>query len=71
MQITINLRPAKADDFKNFDGTKKMGTMFFYQSVTGAIETTPQFFGTDTNTTIFKELFNKNQVYVAERFMDN
>ena len=70
MKITIMLRLAIANDFKTFDGKRKIGMMYFLQSAHGHIETTPHFLNDDTNVSDFKNLFNHNQIYVAKTYLD-
>jgi hypothetical protein len=60
----MKLRIANKDDFATEIGTKKIGTLYFEQSVTGAIEHFPKYFTNDTDMTQFKILYASNQIYV-------
>lgn len=60
----LKLRTAVREDFANPDGSKKIGTIFFKQSYTGAIEPTMCYFNDSTDLNEFKTLYAANQIYV-------
>jgi hypothetical protein len=44
--------------------------MYFEQSATGKIQTTPKYFTAQTDLTAFRELYVNNQIYVPENGFD-
>ena len=66
----MKLRIAIATDFANKDKSKKIGTLYFQQSVTGEIEPQPQYFTNNTDMSQFKLLYSKNQIYVPMQLFD-
>ncbi|MFV8347284.1 hypothetical protein [Flavobacterium sp. ZB4P13] len=68
--VVMNLRVANRDDFSDQQGRKRIGTMYFQQSITGAICTKPFYFTENTDLTAFKILYASNQIYVPVGIFD-
>jgi hypothetical protein len=68
--VFMKLREAKKEDFADQWGSKRIGAMYFQQSVTGAICTQPFYFNEDTNIEAFKELYTANQIFVPMGIFD-
>ncbi|TPG44352.1 hypothetical protein [Flavobacterium pectinovorum] len=68
--IFMKIRIANKDDFADQWGRKKIGAIYFEQSVTGAICTQPFYFTEETDLGKFKELYTHNQIYVPLGLFD-
>ena len=66
--VFMKLRISNKDDFAHQFGNKRLGTMYFEQSVTGAIQKQPKYFTDQTDLKVFRELYVNNQIYVAVNF---
>lgn len=62
--VFMKLREAKKEDFADLFGRKRIGTIYFQQSITGAICTQPFYFSEETNLEAFRELYTSCQIYV-------
>lgn len=62
--VFMKIRVANKDDFFDQWDRKKIGTMYFEQSVTGAIEKRPRYFTEETDKATFRELYTHYQIYV-------
>jgi hypothetical protein len=69
--VILNLRVAKASDFKNELGQKKYGCMYFQQSISGTFCNKPYFFHENTDLDVFRELYNSNQIWVLAGIFDD
>lgn len=67
----LKIRIANAKDFADQFGNKKIGTMYFHQSSTGAIEPQPHYFNEQTDLKTFRELYTHNQIYVPMRIFED
>ena len=70
MTVKMNLRVANRDDFSDQWGQKRIGTMYFQQSITGTICTQPFYFTDNTDLETFRALYASNQIYVPVRIFD-
>lgn len=68
--VFMKLRVANKDDFADQWGRKRIGAIYFQQSATGAIESTPHYFTEETDLNTFRELYTHSQIYVPERLFD-
>ena len=66
--VIMKLRVSNKDDFADQFENKRIGTMYFEQSVTGAIQKQPKYFTNETDLATFRELYVNNQIYVAVNF---
>lgn len=66
----MKLREAKKEDFADQWGRKRIGTIYFQQSISGAICTQPFYFTEETNIESFKELYTANQIFVPVGIFD-
>lgn len=66
----MKLREAKKEDFADQWGHKRIGAIYFQQSMTGAICTQPFYFTEDTNLESFRELYTANQIFVPIGIFD-
>lgn len=69
--VFMKLRVANKDDFFDQWDKKRLGTIYFQQSATGAICTQPYYFTEETDKATFRELYTHNQLYVPERLFEN
>ena len=65
--VFMKLRLSNKDDFSDQFGNKRLGVIYFEQSVTGAIQKQPRYFTEETDLVVFRELYIKNQIYVPVR----
>ncbi|PKB18363.1 hypothetical protein [Flavobacterium sp. 5] len=68
--VFIKLRVANKDDFSTELGQKKIGTIYFEQSVKGAIQMTVKYFTEKTNLDTFRELYTHSQIFVPVGLFD-
>lgn len=68
--VFMKIRVANKDDFADQYGSKRLGAIYFQQSVTGAICTQPYYFTAETDLNTFRELYTHNQIYVPERLFE-
>jgi hypothetical protein len=68
--VVMNLRVANRDDFSDQWGRKRIGAMYFQQSITGSICTQPFYFTENTDLSVFKILYASNQIYVPVGVFD-
>jgi hypothetical protein len=68
--VFMKLREAKKEDFADQWGRKRIGAIYFQQSVTGAICTQPFYFTEETDLLTFRELYTHNQIYVPLGLFD-
>lgn len=68
--VFMKIRLANKDDFADQWGRKKIGAIYFQQSVTGAICTQPFYFTEETDLDKFRELYTHNQIYVPLGIFD-
>lgn len=66
----MKIRLANKEDFADQFGRKKIGVIYFTQSITGAICTQPCYFSEETDVPTFKELYTRNQIYVPVGLFD-
>lgn len=70
MTVQMKLRIANREDFTDQWNKKRIGTMYFQQSITGTICTQPFYFTENTDLDTFKTLYACNQIYVPVRIFD-
>jgi hypothetical protein len=68
--VFMRLREAQKEDFADHFGHKRIGAIYFQQSVTGAICTQPFYFTEETNLETFRELYTSRQIYVPIGIFD-
>lgn len=66
----MKLRIANRDDFTDQWNKKRIGAMYFQQSITGVICTQPFYFTENTDLNTFKILYASNQIYVPVGIFD-
>lgn len=71
IQIAMCIRLAKAEDFKNSFGQKKIGAIYFEKSAFGTIHPQPRYLDDQTNLSQFKILFDSQQIFVPAPYSDN
>ena len=69
--VFIELRLSNKDDFADQYGNKKIGAMYFEQSVTGEIHKQPRYFTEVTDLKTFRELYTNNQIFVTANLFDS
>jgi hypothetical protein len=68
--VFMKIRVANKDDFADQWNRKKIGAIYFTQSVSGAICTQPCYFTEETDINKFRELYTHNQIYVPLGLFD-
>ena len=68
--VFMKIRVANKEDFFDQWDKKKIGTIYFTQSATGAICTQPCYFTEETDAGKFRELYTHNQIYVPLGLFD-
>ena len=68
--VFMKIRPAIKEDFFDQWDRKKIGTIYFTQSVSGAICKQPCYFTEETDVGKFRELYTHNQIYVPVGLFD-
>lgn len=66
----MKIRIANKEDFADQWGRKRIGAIYFTQSVSGAICTQPCYFTEETDLSKFRELYTHNQIYVPMNLFD-
>ncbi|MBS7231714.1 hypothetical protein KHA90_11820 [Flavobacterium psychroterrae] len=66
----MKIRVANKDDFADQWNHKKIGAIYFEQSITGTICTQPFYFTEETDINKFRELYTHNQIYVPLGLFD-
>ncbi|RUT67946.1 hypothetical protein D0817_23725 [Flavobacterium cupreum] len=69
--VFMKIRVADKEDFADQFGRKKIGAIYFTQSITGAICTQPCYFSDETDLSTFRELYTRNQIYVPVGLFDD
>lgn len=68
--VFMKIRVAQKEDFADQWGRKRIGAIYFTQSVSGAICTQPFYFTEETDLSTFRELYTHNQIYVPLNLFD-